>query len=195
MEADHFTMLIDVKNLQLEALPELLHYVYHIENITIDIRGICGIYYVPVHSELRIIDMCDRAKFAKSHIANQYIKPYAIFDEPMMIDYEQKSIALIHLDNAIKKKEIQVYYQPIYNTMTEKIVSAEALVRWHSPENGTILPGKFIPALEESGYISRLNEYVHQCIQDFLEQRNAAGLPLVKIAMNLSRMDLMNQQF
>lgn len=193
MEADHFSMLVDVKNLQPEALPELLHYVYQIENISIDIHGICGIYYVPVHSELRIIDMCDRAKLAKSHIANQYIKPYAIFDEPMMKDYEQKSIALIHLDNAIKKKEIQVYYQPIYNTMTEKIVSAEALVRWHSPENGTILPGKFIPALEESGYISRLDEYVHLCIQDFLEQRNAAGLPLVKIAMNLSRMDLMNQ--
>ncbi len=97
----------------------------------------------------------------------------------------RKSIALIHLDNAIKKKEIQVYYQPIYNTMTEKLYPQK---RWSAGirrKTVRFCPGKFIPALEESGYISRLDEYVHLCIQDFLEQRNAAGLPLVKIAMNL----------
>ena len=100
-------------------------------------------------------------------------------------------MSLIQLDEAIKNKEFQVYYQPIYDAQTEKIVSAEALVRWHSPTNGVILPSKFIPALEESGYITILDTYVYQSVQEFME-KECQDIP-IKISMNLSRMYLMNQ--
>lgn len=54
-----------------------------------------------------------------------------------------------------------------------------------------ILPSKFIPALEESGYITILDTYVYQSVQEFLE-KECQDIP-IKISMNLSRMDLMNQ--
>lgn len=82
--------------------------------------------------------MCDRAKIAKSNISNQFVQPYAVFNEQMRVDYEQRSIALLHLDDAMRNGEIQVYYQPIYDAWTGEIALAEALTRWFSREFGSI---------------------------------------------------------
>ena len=138
-------------------------------------------------------DMCDRAKLAKLYIPNQYVQPYAIFNEDMKYDYEQRSLALIQLDDAIKNSEIKVFYQPIYDAKTKQIASAEALVRWVSPK-GVILPGKFIPALEESGHITKLDTYVHKSVRRFMENRYKNGKKIVRVAVNLSRMDLMDDE-
>lgn len=191
MVADQFTLLINKRNLDYEKLIKYLHFTYHYESITLDIYGRCGIYLIPHETTLNISDMCDRAKLAKNYISNRYLKPCAVYNEKMKSDHEERSMSLIQLDEAIKNKEFQVYYQPIYDAQTEKIVSAEALVRWHSPTNGVILPSKFIPALEESGYITILDTYVYQSVQEFLE-KECQDIP-IKISMNLSRMDLMNQ--
>lgn len=193
MEADKFVMLVDSKNLQLEKLPQLLHGVYAKQEIRIDLYGRCGIYYVPEDMALQVSDMCDRAKLAKSYIPNQYVKPYAVFNEQMKEDYEQRSRALIQLDDALKGEEIKVYYQPIYDAWTREVVAAEALVRWYSPKNGVILPGKFIPVLEESGHITKLDTFVYQHVQEFQQKRSETGKKVVRVTVNLSRMDLMDE--
>lgn len=192
MEADRFAILVEQKNLDYTRLTELLHTVYEKADMKVDIYGICGIYLIPEHCTLSVSEMYDRAKLAKNWIKNQYVQPYAVFQEQMKADYEQTSIVISQLEDAIKNGEIQIYYQPIYDAHTEKIVSAEALARWNSAEHGIMLPGKFVPALEESGHITLLDTCVHHKIYDFLRDRKAKGMPTVKIAMNLSRMDLMD---
>ena len=142
MVADQFTLLINKRNLDYEKLIKYLHFTYNYESITLDIYGRCGIYLIPHETTLNISDMCDRAKLAKNYISNRYLKPYAVYNEKMKSDHEERSMSLIQLDEAIKNKEFQVYYQPIYDAQTEKIVSAEALVRWHSPTNGVIQIGR-----------------------------------------------------
>ncbi len=132
----------------------------------------------------------DRAKLAKSSITNQFVQPYAVFNEQMREDYEQRSIALLHLDDAIQNGEIKVFYQPIYDAWTGNVVLAEALTRWFSCEFGNISPAKFIPILEESGYIAKLDSYVYQSVYGFLEKRQRDGKRNVDIGVNLSRMDL-----
>ena len=189
--ADQFVLLVHQQNIEYEKLSTFLKYSYKDKAIHIDIYGKCGIYIVPKNTKHSILDMCDRAKLAKKYISNRYLKPYAVYNEKMKSDYEERSMSLIQLDEAINNKEIQVYYQPIYDAQTEKVVSAEALVRWHSPTNGVILPGKFIPALEESGHITVLDTYVYQSVQEFME-KECQDIP-IKISVNLSRMDLMNQ--
>lgn len=87
-EADKFVMLVDCKNLNLDKLPQLLHRIYDKQDIRIELYGKCGIYYVPEDITLQVSDMCDRAKLAKTYIPNQYVKPYAIFNEQMKEDYE-----------------------------------------------------------------------------------------------------------
>lgn len=193
IEADRFVVLVDKNNLDFEKLTSILHRVYDKDGMKVDIYVRCGIYYIPKDTDLSVSDMCDRAKLAKLYIPNQYVQPYAIFNEDMKYDYEQRSLALIQLDDAIKNSEIKVFYQPIYDAKTKQIASAEALVRWVSPK-GVILPGKFIPALEESGHITKLDTYVHKSVRRFMENRYKNGKKIVRVAVNLSRMDLMDDE-
>lgn len=189
--ADQFAILVRQENIAYEKLSTYFKYPYKDKTHHIDVYGKCGIYLIPKNTKHTVLEMCDRAKLAKKYISNRYVKPFAVYNEKMKSEYEEKSMSFMQLDEAINNKEIQVYYQPIYDAQTEKVVSAEALVRWHSPTNGVILPGKFIPALEESGHISVLDTYVYQCVQNFIEEE-CQDLP-IKISVNLSRMDLMNQ--
>ena len=110
-EADKFVMLVDCKNLNLDKLPQLLHRIYDKQDIRIDLYGRCGIYYVPEDITLQVSDMCDRAKLAKTYIPNQYVKPYAIFNEQMKEDYEQRSRALL-----CRSIRISIIYPAFYYT-------------------------------------------------------------------------------
>ena len=192
MEADHFTVLVEEANIDYRKLTELLHDVMEVNNIRFDVIGRCGIYQIPKDCPLHVSEMCDRAKLAKTYISNQYVQPYIVFNDSMKMEYEEKSIALIQLEDAMAKEEFTVFYQPIYDIWTRKIVSAEALVRWISKENGMILPGRFIPALEESGYITKVDSFMNRRVHDFLEMRYREGKTVVPVTVNLSRMDLMD---
>lgn len=192
MEADHFTALVEASNIDFDQLPSFLHRSIKFNDIRTDIFGRCGIYYIPEHCTLQVSEMCDRAKLAKTYISNQYVQPYIVFNDSMKMEYEEKSIALIQLEDAMAKEEFKVFYQPIYDIWTRKIVSAEALVRWISKENGMILPGRFIPALEDSGYITKVDSFMNRRVHDFLGERYEKGKTVVPVTVNLSRMDLMD---
>lgn len=194
IEADHFALLVETKYLDLKRIPELTHRVYYRKNSKVDVYGRCGIYYIQDNNERSITDMCDKAKLAKLQISNQYVQPYCVFNEEMKKDYEKWSMALIQLDDAIKNQEIKVYYHPIYDAKTRKIVFAEALARWESPKNGMILPGNFIPPLEESGHITKLDAFIYGAVQSFLERREMEGKKILPVTVNLSRMDLMDEE-
>ncbi len=60
------------------------------------------------------------------------------------------------LERAMNEGELQVYYQPIYDIGSGRIVGAEALMRWNHPEKGLIAPAEFIPLAERSGQIEKL---------------------------------------
>ncbi len=193
LEADRFVALADAENVDFDKLPELLHGYYSKGNIHMDIYGRCGVYYIPRNCSLKVSEMCDRAKIAKSYIENQYVKPYAVFNEQMSEDYDQTSRVLIKLDEAINNNDILVYYQPIYEAGSRRIIGGEALARWNWADKGIMLPGKFIPALEENGYITKLDTFIYKTICELLTGRAAEGLTLPKITVNLSRMDLMDK--
>ena len=61
---------------------------------------------------------------------------------------------------ALEKEQFFLVYQPIVDMETGKTVAAEALIRWNHPEQGLLLPNDFIPALEETGMINRVGEWV-----------------------------------
>ena len=103
--ADRFQALVDVKNLELTALGKLLQYQMQIGEKQVEIYGRCGIYYIPKQCKLDVSQMCDLAKIAKNKISNQYVQPYAIYQEDMRTEYEQKNRALLNLEKALEQEE------------------------------------------------------------------------------------------
>ncbi|MEQ8236811.1 MAG: EAL domain-containing protein, partial [Syntrophomonadaceae bacterium] len=100
-----------------------------------------------------------------------------------------------HLYRAIEKNELEVYYQPQVNCQTCEIVGVEALLRWHHPTEGTVSPGVFIPIAEQTGLINNIGEWVLQqaCAQNQTWQQ--AGLPKLRVAVNVSVKQLHNANF
>jgi len=64
------------------------------------------------------------------------------------------------LKRAVKNQEFHLVFQPQYKIDGEKLRGFETLIRWHSPEQGTISPARFIPAAEKTGLIKEIGEWV-----------------------------------
>ncbi len=117
--------------------------------------------------------------------------------------YTQKMTAMVagrltlenQLRQALGKGEFVLHYQPKVNLQSGKLTSAEALIRWNDPRAGLVLPDRFIPILEETGLIQEVGRWaLHQAIADYLRWQ-AAGLPVVRIAVNVSQLQLRNRGF
>ena len=108
------------------------------------------IFTVPVafiisrKNDVSVTGMIDRAKLAKGYITDEYLKPYAIFKNDMKDTYVDEMEICSEFEEGIVKQEFQVFYQPVVDARTGKIVSAEALVRWLHEQKGWISPGQFI---------------------------------------------------
>ena len=77
-----------------------------------------------------------------------------------------------------------------YNIRNDKIAGAEALVRWQHPEKGLIYPKDFIPLFERNGFINKLDCYVWEQAARQMRFWADAGVEVVPISVNVSRMDL-----
>lgn len=100
---------------------------------------------------------------------------------------EQKRAETIHsFQNALAKKEFQIYFQPKISGKMQEIASAEVLVRWLR-EDGTLwFPDSFLPILEETGEIESLDYYVYNAAFQWLADRRENGLPLLPLSLNVS---------
>jgi EAL domain-containing protein (putative c-di-GMP-specific phosphodiesterase class I) len=90
------------------------------------------------------------------------------------------------LHRAIDRNEIRVFYQPLVNLKSGKIVGAEALARWQHPDLGLIMPSKFIPVAEETGLILRLSEVILYSVCEQMRSWRESGINYGFIAVNLS---------
>ena len=96
---------------------------------------------------------------------------------------------------ALDKEEFVLHYQPKVNLASGKLTGAEALIRWNDPRTGLVPPGRFIPILEETGLIHDVGRWaLRKAIEDYLRWR-AAGLAAVRIAVNVSPLQLRNRGF
>jgi EAL domain-containing protein (putative c-di-GMP-specific phosphodiesterase class I) len=99
------------------------------------------------------------------------------------------------LRQALEKEEFVLHYQPKVDLETGKLTGAEALIRWNDPRTGLVPPGRFIPVLEETGLIHEVGRWaLRKAVQDYLRWR-AAGLPAVRIAVNVSPLQLRSRGF
>ena len=84
---------------------------------------------------------------------------------------------------------IRAWFQPVFRSLTQQIMGAEALARWFGPDGNMFSPADFIPQLEQNGLIFELDmEIIRQACALYNELR-ARGTPLSRVSVNLSRLD------
>ncbi|MBO0348964.1 EAL domain-containing protein [Phormidium pseudopriestleyi FRX01] len=156
-----------------------------LENREIFITASIGISIYPQDGE----DVDQLMKYAG--VAMSYAKQlggnqYQSYTPTLQSEFLDDLTLETSLRYAVERQELELYYQPIVGLENGKIVGAEALVRWHHPQQGMIPPVKFIPLAEQTGLIAPIGEWVLQTACNQTKSWQAEGLPPVRVAVNLS---------
>ena len=135
------------------------------------------------------ISLLDKARVAERSIHNDAKSSYRFYDEQLDADVKFREYIVSHVDEAIERGYLEVYYQPIIRTATREICNEEALSRWNDPARGLLAPYRFIPPLEESRQIYKLTLHVVRQVLADLARKRDLGMALVPVSVNLSRHD------
>ena len=146
-----------------------------------------GVY---VYDELlNTAEAIDRARNANKWIGADLTRVCHFYDDDTDDSYRARRYIIENLDTALRERWIQVFYQPIIRAANGKICDSESLARWIDPEKGMLRPADFIPYLEDSGQIWKLDLYVVDQILDRMKRNVEAGGKLIPHSVNLSRAD------
>ncbi len=195
--ADEFLMLInnlvrenDITKVVENVMAQFKH-PFGLQGQEFYITASIGIAMYPVDGvdADKLIRNADIAMYsAKEMGKNQY----AMCSREMKETVKSNMALTTSLYRALAREEFTIYYQPQVCLQTKRINGLEALLRWRSPEHGMIAPGRFIPLAEQTGIINAIGEWAlkEACAQNVRWQ--AMGLPPVRIAVNLSIIQLRN---
>jgi diguanylate cyclase (GGDEF)-like protein/PAS domain S-box-containing protein len=133
-----------------------------------------------------IVQRADLAMYAAKQAGRRRI---AMFDQTMRRQVDDRLDMERELRAAFRDNQLSLHYQPIVNTVNREVLGFEALVRWQHPTRGLLLPGKFMPIIESSGFSIQLGEFV------LSEATRAASLlrlrsPNLSMSINLSAAEL-----
>ena len=145
--------------------------------------------YLYEDDTISISGACDRAKIACDSGKNNYSSRFHIFDKKMMTAMEDKQYVIENIDRAIKEGWIKVFYQAIVRTANGKVCHEEALARWVDPVKGMFSPAAFIPALEETNTIYKLDLCIVDQVLKKMKEQADNGIYVVPVSVNLSRSD------
>jgi diguanylate cyclase (GGDEF)-like protein/PAS domain S-box-containing protein len=136
-----------------------------------------------------------RADFAMYHAKDSGRNNYQFFEPKMNVRAVERQCLENELRHAMERQEFALHYQPKMNLHTGAISGIEALIRWHHPQRGLVLPAQFIPIAEECGFIVPIGRWVlrESCQQAKLWQD--AGLPATRMAVNISTVELRAKDF
>ncbi|MCC5953526.1 MAG: bifunctional diguanylate cyclase/phosphodiesterase [Acidimicrobiia bacterium] len=121
---------------------------------------------------------------------------YALFDRGAS-DRFTPSTADRRLRAALERGEFRLYYQPIVSLWTKRLVGAEALLRWKDPDAGMVSPDEFMPALEETGLIVPIGDWVFSEVvrQSTKWQQQFPDRPALNVKVNVSARQLAQADF
>lgn len=147
-----------------------------------------GIYLISLE-DVPVSAAYDRAKMACDAVSKSETSCFSYYTKDLGDINNKRRYIQSNIDKAISEKWIQVYYQPIVRALNSKVCEEESLARWIDPEKGFLSPGDFIPYLEESGQIYKLDLYVLEQTLEKMKRQKQAGLTVVPHSINLSRSD------
>ena len=135
------------------------------------------------------------ADFAMYHAKDSGRNNYQFFEPDMNVRAVERQSLENGLRHAIERQEFVLHYQPKMNLETGAIIGVEALIRWRHPQRGLVPPAQFMPIAEECGFIVPIGQWV---LREACRQARAwqdAGLPPMRIAINISAVELRDKDF
>lgn len=192
---DHFAILYNYN----ESKENIINLIEDISNrlntkiinttSTINLRSSFGIYILkPGESDIK--KLLDNASIAKSSVKGLHNAYYKFFDEHTRNILLEELQLEADMRTALFEEQFQVYYQPKYSLSSNKIVGAEALIRWNHPTKGFISPGIFIPLAEKDGLIIEIGQFIFRKVCSDIREWGQKNIPLVPISINISRVEM-----
>ncbi|MBQ9059134.1 MAG: GGDEF domain-containing protein [Atopobiaceae bacterium] len=165
-----------------------LHDIIHDYQSRVSLELKAGVYTLdPEDSEAVLATV--RAKLACDSIKGMYDRHVRHYDHELDQQISMSQHVVSNIDVAIANGYIKVFYQPLVRSITGKVCGYEALCRWDDPEFGLLPPHIFIPTLEQSHLIHKVDcQVIRHVCQDLAKLQNQ-GLDPIPVSINLSRLD------
>lgn len=138
--------------------------------------------------------MEDRAAMARKSSKNNILTNVLFYKEQFKETLYNRKFIEENMENAIAENQFMMYLQPKYSITRNKIIGAEALVRWHHPTRGMIYPDQFIPIIEENGFIKKVDYYIWEKACLFIKKCQDAGIHSCPVSVNVSRIHLRDNE-
>ncbi len=200
LDADHFAVVIPAiaqegdAALLVERWMKALHdHAFCVGDDTFRIHAKVGISMYPEDG----VSAENLVKHAKAALKQAKVsRNRYLFHTPKMTEMMAGKFVLENqLRQALDRHEFVLHYQPKVSMLSGEVTGAEALIRWNDPRTGLVPPDQFIPMLEETGLIYEVGRWaLGQTIEDGLRWRRA-GLQAVRIAVNVSPLQLRSRHF
>ncbi len=133
--------------------------VYEVDGYHIRISASVGVALYPTGGE-HLTDLLRSADIALYFVKAEGGDAYRIFDPAMEETVRTRRDLELDLREALARDELEVYFQPLVQLDPRRVSGFEALLRWHHPQLGMVMPGRFIPIAEETGLIAPIGEWV-----------------------------------
>ncbi|MCD5406374.1 MAG: EAL domain-containing protein [Desulfotomaculum sp.] len=168
-----------------EAVLASLTATISVDKYNVNISASVGVAFYPDHGSDTdtLIQNVDMAMYKAKEDGKG---KYRLFSPEISTAITERTKIQNDLEQALNNNEFVLYYQPVINAISEKIIAVEALIRWNHPQKGLILPNDFIPVAEESGQIINLTEWVINTACYDSKQWRAQGFEDIAVYVNLS---------
>ena len=174
----------------IEAINKAIYDIVNENELKVYVQPHYGIR--PVDESKDIVALLDDVLLTKD-VAERNFEQVAIYKDSFRDSTNEKDIQ--ELRDAIRKKELVVYYQPKYDLKKKAFIGSEALVRWDSPKYGLLSPAKFIQKAELGGLIHEIDLYVFRKVIADLEEQKARKMRLLPVSVNFSLYEFYSPSF
>ncbi|WP_034295758.1 bifunctional diguanylate cyclase/phosphodiesterase [Herbaspirillum sp. RV1423] len=177
-----------VENLS-ENILSVLRQDFRVDDATLRVTSSIGIAVYPNSGDT--VDALMKNADAAMYEAKQNGRNTYRFFEPAMHASAMRHLTIRHaLQQAVEHNQLSLHFQPKFEGRERTLTGVEALLRWDHPELGSMSPTEFIPIAERSGQIISIGDWVLREVCAQIVCWDAAGVPPVKVALNLSPLQM-----
>lgn len=137
----------------------------------------------------------DNANIARKSAKGSMKTVCRFFSEEMEQKMRKEMEIVTSMEKALQDREFVVYLQPKFELKTDRMVGAEALVRWVKQDKSSVKPGEFIPVFEKNGFVVNVDFFVYEEVCRYIRRWLNEGKPVVPISINVSRLHLNDEFF